>query len=312
MKEKKLFMSSALMCGFLCFAFTFSNAQAQETKTGALVYEWFPPTSQKFPAVLVLGGSEGGLEFGKQWAKVLTQKGFGVMALAYFGEPGLPAQLEEVPLEYFQSALTKLKTMPGVDSNHISVISVSKGTEAALLLASEDKSIKLVVAASPSHAVWQSVNREGYATPKSSWTKNGLPLPFLLYDYSHGYYPIVNFYLGAMEKPVDEKTIIPIENSVATVILLSGGNDQFWPATAMANKIEQRLTAKEYKYDVKHVDFPDAGHGFLIPFATEAEKKQILSNMNNMIAHFGGTIEAFDEAMTKSVEFVLSQLEKNK
>jgi len=69
MKKRNLFMSFTLMCGLLCFAFTFSNAQAQETKTGALVYEWFPPTSQKFPAVLVLGGSEGGLEFGKQWAR---------------------------------------------------------------------------------------------------------------------------------------------------------------------------------------------------------------------------------------------------
>ncbi|OBX25841.1 hypothetical protein LX77_03118 [Gelidibacter algens] len=286
--------------------------QVQDTKTSALVYEWFPPKSQKFPAVLVLGGSEGGLNFGQQWAKVLTQKGFGVMALAYFGEPCLPAQLEEVPLEYFQSALSKLKTLPGVDGNHISVISVSKGTEAALLLASEDKSIKLVVAASPSHAVWQSVNREGYATPKSSWTKDGLPLPFLLYDYSRGYYPIVNFYLGAMEKQIDEKTIIPMENSAAVVILLSGGQDQFWPSTAMANNIEHRLKAKEYKYDVKHLDFPDAGHGFLVPFATEEDKKQIISKMNNVIAHFGGTIDAFKEAMTKSVEFVLSQLEKTK
>lgn len=51
------------------------------------------------PAILLLGGSEGGLG-GVRSAQALVAQGYSVFSLAYFGDPGLPQHLRLVPLEY--------------------------------------------------------------------------------------------------------------------------------------------------------------------------------------------------------------------
>jgi hypothetical protein len=50
------------------------------------------------PGVLLLGGSEGGMHEGD--AALLAAHGFAVLALAYYGLPGVPATLRDIPLEY--------------------------------------------------------------------------------------------------------------------------------------------------------------------------------------------------------------------
>jgi hypothetical protein len=273
-----------------------------------LVYDWYPPQGKvNFPAVLVIGGSEGGKKYGQQWAKILNTKGFGVMALAYFGVEGLKKQLEEIPLEYFQTALDSLKTFAGVNASKISIVSMSKGTEAALLLAADNPSVKLVIAASPSHVVWQGVNRADYSSVKSSWLKNKQPYPFVHYDYSRGYYPIINFYLGALEKPIKPEVRIPIEKIKGTIVLLSGGKDQIWPSSIMAMEIKNTYSKSNI---LIAKDFPEAGHGFLIPYQTEEERRKIVESMKSAMNFLGGSVEAFEEAMQESYRLVLAELEK--
>lgn len=311
-RNKNLKLLSILI-GTMFLTFNQSGIFAQTAAQARLVYEWYPPANEAtFPVVLVLGGSEGGLNYGQQWAKSLSKSGIGVMALAYFGVEGLNKQLEEIPYEYFQSALDTLKSFKGVLKDKIAIISVSKGTEAALLLASENKSVRLVIAASPSHVVWQGINRDDFNVVKSSWTKNGKPLPFLPYDYSRGYYPIINFYLGALDKPIDELAIIPLEKSNARIVLLSGGKDQVWPSGFMTESIKKRLKLMNHDKQLLCVNYPDAGHGFLIPFRTDDEKKKILAGIEPNIGFLGGTINAFSEAMTESNKTVTEELLKLK
>ena len=286
---------------------------SQNTVKSKLVYEWYTPDNQSsYPAVLVLGGAEGGLNYGQQWAKVLTKNGFGVMALAYFGVKGLDEQLEEIPYEYFQSALDTLKTFKGVKSDRISIISVSKGTEIAFLLAIENKSIRLVIAASPSNVIWQSINQANYGSVKSSWTKGGKPLPFVPYDYKNGFYPLVNLYMGVLNNPIDEETIIPLEKSNTKIVLFSGGQDQVWPSKYMSDAISNRLKTKHHDGFLLYYNYPFAGHGFLIPFQSADEKKKIMKSLAPNINFLGGTVEAYDEAMTESYKIVLNELLKLK
>lgn len=81
------------------------------------------------PGVLLLGGSEGGLH--ERDARVLAAEGFTVLALAYFGAPGLPPGLVDVPLEYFSRGLDLLAARaPG----RLGVLGGSRGGEAALLV----------------------------------------------------------------------------------------------------------------------------------------------------------------------------------
>jgi dienelactone hydrolase len=57
----------------------------------------------RHPAVLVVGGSEGGRPL--RPAAWLASHGYVALALAYFRFEDLPPQLESIPLEYFQEAL---------------------------------------------------------------------------------------------------------------------------------------------------------------------------------------------------------------
>ena len=98
------------------------------------------------PAIVWLGGSEGGLREGT--AALLASHGYATLALAYFGVDPLPPELIEIPLEYCKEGIDWLKAQPSVDAQHIAVLGGSKGAELALLLA-----------ATPSRRCWSSWRR---------------------------------------------------------------------------------------------------------------------------------------------------------
>lgn len=66
-----------------------------------------PDTARAYPGVLRLGGAEGGISLGD--AETIASEGYAVFAIAYFWIQGLPADLEEVPLEYFGKAFALMK-----------------------------------------------------------------------------------------------------------------------------------------------------------------------------------------------------------
>src|SRR5450755_2966105 len=63
-------------------------------------------------AVLIFGGSEGGLAVA-DLAGLLASHGYPALALAYFGAPGLPANLIRIPLQYFARAARWLRRTAG-------------------------------------------------------------------------------------------------------------------------------------------------------------------------------------------------------
>ena len=84
------------------------------------------------PAVVVLGG-EG---HDAVPAAALAMSGYPALALAYFGEPGLPQCLCSIPLEYFARAVSWLRAQPVGRSRPVVLYGASRGAEAVLLLAS--------------------------------------------------------------------------------------------------------------------------------------------------------------------------------
>jgi uncharacterized protein len=76
-------------------------------------------------AVLVLGGSEGGLPV--RLPEALASRGHPTLAVAYFGLAGLPRTLANIPLEYFVTSLRWLARQPGVDPKRIVVVGASRG-----------------------------------------------------------------------------------------------------------------------------------------------------------------------------------------
>ena len=91
-----------------------------------------PPHAHAHAGVVILGGSEGG--FHTLLGAAFAAHGYPTLSLAYFKAPGLPQQLEHIPLEYFAKALRWFAKQPQVDPERIAVSGVSYGSGAALLL----------------------------------------------------------------------------------------------------------------------------------------------------------------------------------
>jgi len=97
---------------------------------------WFlPPGDGPHPAVIILGGSEGGLPAGSA-APLLASHGYATLALAYFGLPGLPRGLVNIPLEYFGKAIAHVRAAVAPRNDFVAVYGGSRGGELALLVAS--------------------------------------------------------------------------------------------------------------------------------------------------------------------------------
>jgi hypothetical protein len=161
------------------FQRSFSPGVIAETmeslKADGFVGEFLRPahTVPRRQAVLVLGGSEGGLP-GALLPGLLASNGYLALGVAYFGEPGLPQTLSRIPLEYLAQALRWLARQPGVDPGRIAVLGISRGSEAAQLLgAYYPNLVHAVVASVPSNVAVCSY--PGCTGP--AWTLHGQALP---------------------------------------------------------------------------------------------------------------------------------------
>jgi hypothetical protein len=66
------------------------------------VGEFFYSENGDRQTIIFIGGSGSGLGVNAPIAAALASHGFNVLSLPFFGEKGLPAQLSEIPLEYFE------------------------------------------------------------------------------------------------------------------------------------------------------------------------------------------------------------------
>jgi hypothetical protein len=88
------------------------TASVQTVRRDGLVGTLYTPAAVMpgTPAVVVLGGAEGGQD--ALSALGLAMSGYPALALAYFGGPGLPPCLCSIPLEYFARAVGWLRAQP--------------------------------------------------------------------------------------------------------------------------------------------------------------------------------------------------------
>lgn len=232
-----------------------------EVTENSLVAQYFKPAEPgEHAAVLVLGGSEGGKDGVRAFARPLAEQGFAVLALSYFGVEGLPANLEEIPVEYFQQAVDWLARQPATSQDKIGIYGVSRGAEAALLAAAHDERLRAVVAAAPSHVLWQNINYTSFE-PRAAWTLNNQPLAFVPYDLSNGFVSVFALYDGALQRQMRYPDAeIPVEDINGPILLVSGEKDLLWPSTAMADQIVKRLGQKGSGQSVEHLRYTEAGH----------------------------------------------------
>jgi len=223
-----------------------------------------PKGDAVLPAILVLGGSEGGLRGAEALAYRFAEKGWGALAIAYFAKDNLPPRLANIPLEYFEPAVGWLKRQPLLRTDGLALVGVSRGGELALLLAAHNPAFTRVVAIVPSHVVWGPVG--AFADKSvSAWTLGGKPLPYVSHvrepDYSaKPYRGTPDFLADLRQTSLVEDAAIPVEKIQGAVLLLSGEDDQIWPSTLMARLAMKRLAVANHPYRFEHVSFAGAGH----------------------------------------------------
>ncbi|MFO7791399.1 MAG: acyl-CoA thioester hydrolase/BAAT C-terminal domain-containing protein [Candidatus Saliniplasma sp.] len=296
------------------------HVERVEVKENKLEGVLFKPTGDPpYPAVIVLGGSGGRCPTGIQ-TKLLASRGYAVLALAIYGSGDLPDELMGVPLEYFEKAVSWMKSKDHIKNKPIGVMGGSKGGELALLLGSHIEEIQTVIAYSPSGVVFQGIS-QSFGEPTSSWSYDNEPidyvdLPFL---------PIISMYLKYLflKKPIqwekiyskgfnssDSETIkestIPVEKIGGSILLISGGDDKMWNANQLSKISVKRLKKNNYPHPYKHLNFEKAGHVFMAPFTPITGRDLV----NEGKWKIGGKPEGFSKGDRKSWKYALKFLEK--
>jgi dienelactone hydrolase len=207
------------------------------------------------PAVIVLGGSSGGYEAAP--AAALAMSGYPALALAYFGEPGLPQCLCSIPLEYFSRAIGWLRAQPAGRGRPVVLYGASAGTEPALLLASYLPHLADgVIVSSPTAVITPGIS----AVPGPAWTFGSQPLA--------------------------PETTIPVTRIRVPLLIGDGGQDPEWDAAAAASTIMTELRGSADHALATNLYYPGAGHYYFgfppyFPFFTATE-----------VAALGGSAQA--------------------
>ena len=231
-----------------------------------------PNTGKRYPAVILLGGASGG---SVDWlAKAIACHGFSVLDIPYFKYPGLPKNLVNIPIEYFEKAIQWVKNQKSVKKGKIGLVGGSRGAELALLLASMFDEFKVIVGWVPAAHLWQG---EDYTKLVPSWTFNGKPLPYLgevmskeeLNKLFSGKITSFREYFLNSLKNLDgsliRKAAIKVENIKAPILLISGKDDQTWPSAEFSEMIVKRLKKHNFKYQYTHLAAENAGHLVFLP-----------------------------------------------
>ncbi len=266
--------------------------------------------SKKHPAVLLFGGSEGGIS--KQASNIaieINKAGLNVLNISFFRAQNQNPELINVPLETFDKALEFLTKQNEVDAKNIAIVGASKGGEAALLIASRHPEIKVIVAGMPSSVVWAGFSWHdtdgSFKNMKSSWTLGGKEVPFLPFGDVKSKNKNENTYsLGLKEIEKHQNAIIPIEKSKAKILLICGEDDTLWPSCQMARMVEGRAKANSGP-QVTILSYKDAGHGV---FGTIVDPKKFSSSQ---LAFFGGSVEGNAKARQDNFPKTINFLQEN-
>jgi len=223
-------------------------------------------------AIMTVTGSGGGVDL--IHGPMLASRGFDVLALAHFAYPGRPDELTEIELEYFAEAAAWMRQTFGVE--RIAVQGGSRGGELALVLASY---LPEVFCGAVPLSAWHNVvagwfgARQVHEGP--AWMLRGQPLPYCMvrFDMDRAQREAVggamafspDYLRDAAGDEDDARCAIPVERCSGPLLLISGRDDQVWPAWYGADRVMDRLRAHGRAHLGEHLALENVGHAITLP-----------------------------------------------
>ncbi|AUS79994.1 hypothetical protein C1701_18480 [Actinoalloteichus sp. AHMU CJ021] len=245
-----------------------------------------PAGDEPAPGVLVVPGFAGEAAIQPR-AALLASHGYVAAVVDYLPNGPGPPHLVEIPVEVVTTGLSVLARQPRVAADRVGVYASSVGTEGAFaaLALTDHEPVRCVVAISPSSVIWQASSGEGPSIRTSSWSHRGEPLPWVRvhanrllpemlahairdrvtrYPRPSALHLRSSYAAGLRDYTAVSAARIPVERVRCPLLLISGEDDQLWPAPDMAATILHRRDAHGVGEEDENIVFPDAGH-FLRP-----------------------------------------------
>ncbi|WP_263166787.1 acyl-CoA thioester hydrolase/BAAT C-terminal domain-containing protein [Streptomyces sp. SCSIO ZS0520] len=180
--------------------------------------------------VLLIGGSEGGRSLDFE-AALLASRGHPALSICYFACEGRPKELQGIALEYFVRAAKLLQSKSGTAADRLAVVGVSRGSEAAQLLAQYYPGlVRDAVVLAPGIRTF--FPEAGSAADLVSWTRAGQPIR-----------------IGP----------IPLNRVRGTVLAVAGKDDRLWSSADSAASIAERTNSSGARH--RALIYDAAGHG---------------------------------------------------
>ncbi|MDY0201464.1 MAG: acyl-CoA thioester hydrolase/BAAT C-terminal domain-containing protein [Tenuifilaceae bacterium] len=215
--------------------------------------------SDNQPLIVAFGGAEGGIDWHRNYMKgkrdSLIEMGYAILAIGYFNADGTPSNLDRISLDAISDTIMNIAKNNKIDESKIALIGGSKGGELVLNLASRFNQYKAVIAMSASNVSFPAIT---WSSNTSSRTYKGKEVPYVPASLKTISSALKGDRFTAFSMMLEDETAvenaeIQVEKINGAILILSGKNDDQWPATAMSNKIIERLKKNNFKYYSEHV-----------------------------------------------------------
>jgi len=287
-----------------------------------------PSGYKRYPGIIVLGGSGGGLEWSDSFALRLAHEGYAALALAYFRYADLPKAPVNIPLEYFKKGFDWMTAREDIDTSKLVIIGGSRGAELALILGATYPEVKAVIGYASSSVVWSAT---GGITSlgRVSWTYQNRPLPRMKLYFSlkllreivkmisclirkKTFYAVPLLKAALSNRSLVERSSIQVEKIDGPVILISGDDDKLFPSTFMSEMIMERLKKYNHPYTNKHYRYKQAGHSINLPdLPPEHYPTQTTHVLTNLVCELGGDPDVNEKAGKKAWANVVAFLQRH-
>jgi len=237
-----------------------------------------PEGEGPYPAIILLGGSEGGDRAARSLATRFLENGYAILGLPYYSPawgdqpqqfPGLPRAFADIPVDKAEIAKDWLASRAEIRADDIALYGVSKGAEFALIAGTKIDGFAAIAAIVPSDVVWEGWGTADGSRP-SSFSWRGEALPFVRYEGMNEEFANPT---GPNGRPrlrlphdkgrnADPAQAIAARIAVETIdepVLVAGGDkDLVWNSGEMAQMVAERRA--EAGLPTVSLVFTDAGH----------------------------------------------------